>query len=227
MESKKRSIDAAVTEAAPAEIVDVNGIKYRRLSAEDEKQVAQTIRQDSFRSSIKEGKVDVETPFSFLPSKIKKRANALSWDDYFMSVAFLSSMRSKDPSTQVGACIVNSEKRIVGIGYNGFPKNCSDDELPWTRESESGSELDTKYPYVCHAELNAILNKNSADVQGCSIYVGLFPCNECAKMVCMVWCGVECVACVVSHKDVYGFNNMLTHLTPYILPPHCRSSRAA
>ena len=110
------------------------------------------------------------------------RANALSWDDYFMSVAFLSSMRSKDPNTQVGACIVNSEKRIVGIGYNGFPRGCSDDALPWARHSEKGNELDTKYPYVCHAEVNAILNKNSADVQGCSIYVGLFPCNECAKM---------------------------------------------
>ena len=111
------------------------------------------------------------------------RANALSWDDYFMSVAFLSSMRSKDPNTQVGACIVNSEKRIVGIGYNGFPRGCSDDALPWARHSENGNELDTKYPYVCHAEVNAILNKNSADVQGCSIYVGLFPCNECAKMI--------------------------------------------
>lgn len=111
------------------------------------------------------------------------RKDALMWDDYFMSVAFLSSMRSKDPNTQVGACIVNKEKRIVGIGYNGFPRGCSDEELPWARHSESGNELETKYPYVCHAEVNAILNKNSADVQGCSLYVGLFPCNECAKMV--------------------------------------------
>eukprot|EP01033_Poteriospumella_lacustris_P013356 gene13355-9562_t len=110
-----------------------------------------------------------------------RRHNAISWDDYFMSVAFLSSMRSKDPSTQVGACIVNPNKRIVGIGYNGFPRGCSDDELPWAREGES--ELDTKYPYVCHAEVNAILNKNSAEVAGCSIYVGLFPCNECAKVI--------------------------------------------
>ena len=90
-------------------------------------------------------------------------------------------MRSKDPSTQVGACIVNSNKRIVGIGYNGFPKGCSDDELPWDRVADD--ELDTKYPYVCHAEVNAILNKNSADVNGCTIYVALFPCNECAKMI--------------------------------------------
>ncbi len=111
------------------------------------------------------------------------RQDAISWDDYFMSVAFLSSMRSKDPNTQVGACIVNEEKRIVGIGYNGFPRGCADDALPWARHSESGNELDTKYPYVCHAEVNAILNKNSADVKGCSIYVGLFPCNECAKTI--------------------------------------------
>jgi dCMP deaminase len=90
-------------------------------------------------------------------------------------------MRSKDPSTQVGACIVNGDKRIVGIGYNGFPRGCSDDLLPWDRTAES--TLDTKYPYVCHAEVNAVLNKNSADVTGCSLYVALFPCNECAKIV--------------------------------------------
>jgi len=90
-------------------------------------------------------------------------------------------MRSKDPNTQVGACIVNADKRIVGIGYNGFPRGCSDEELPWAREAEN--PLDTKYPYVCHAEMNAILNKNSADVKGCSIFVALFPCNECAKLI--------------------------------------------
>merc|ERR1711907_37576 len=110
----------------------------------------------------------------------KRTEGVISWDDYFMSVAFLSAMRSKDPSTQVGACIVNSDKRIVGMGYNGFPRGCDDDSLPWAR---TGNELDTKYPYVCHAEVNAILNKNSADVNGCTIYVGLFPCNECAKMI--------------------------------------------
>jgi len=98
------------------------------------------------------------------PCKAKKRDNVIQWDDYFMSVAFLSSMRSKDPSTQVGACIVNTENRIVGIGYNGFPTGCSDDDLPWDRVADN--ELDTKYPYVCHAEVNAILNKNSADVKG-------------------------------------------------------------
>lgn len=113
--------------------------------------------------------------------KATKREDAIQWDDYFMSVAYLSAMRSKDPSTQVGACIVNEDKRIVGIGYNGFPRGCSDDELPWDRTAESS--LDTKYPYVCHAEVNAILNKNSADVRGCTLYVALFPCNECAKII--------------------------------------------
>jgi dCMP deaminase len=98
-----------------------------------------------------------------------------------MAIAFLSSLRSKDPNTQVGACIVNSDKRIVGIGYNGFPRGCSDDELPWARENED--PLQTKYPFVCHAEMNAILNKNSADVKGCTIYTALFPCNECTKLI--------------------------------------------
>ena len=82
----------------------------------------------------------------------------ISWDAYFMGVALLSSKRSKDPNTKVGACIVNSEHRIVGIGYNGFPVGCSDDEFPWGRD---GDFLDTKYPYVVHAEPNAILNANS------------------------------------------------------------------
>ncbi len=98
-----------------------------------------------------------------------------------MGVAFLSAQRSKDPNTQVGACIVNKEKKIVGIGYNGFPWGCSDEELPWDREAESW--VDTKYPYSCHAELNAILNKNTADVKGCTLYVALFPCNECTKLI--------------------------------------------
>jgi len=112
---------------------------------------------------------------------VKKREGYLQWEEYFMAVAFLSAQRSKDPSSQVGACIVNPEHKIVGIGYNGMPNRCSDDELPWKREAED--RLDTKYPYVCHAELNAILNKNSADVKGCTMYVALFPCNECAKLI--------------------------------------------
>lgn len=109
-----------------------------------------------------------------------KRNDHLSWDAYFMGVAMLSAMRSKDPSTQVGACIVDKDKYIVSVGYNGMPYGCSDDEYPWGRD---GAELDTKYPYVCHAELNAILNSNANSVRGCTIYVALFPCNECAKAI--------------------------------------------
>ncbi|KAI0215052.1 Deoxycytidylate deaminase [Lamellibrachia satsuma] len=111
----------------------------------------------------------------------KKRHDYLEWPEYFMAIAFLSAQRSKDPISQVGACIVNGEKKIVGIGYNGMPIGCSDDDLPWQRTAED--KLDTKYPYVCHAELNAILNKNAADVKNCIIYVALFPCNECAKLI--------------------------------------------
>lgn len=101
-----------------------------------------------------------------------------------MAIAQLSAKRSKDPSTQVGACVVNAKKRIIGIGYNGFPTGCSDDELPWDRE---GDYLDTKYPYVCHAEMNAITNSSAkADLDGASMYVSLFPCNECAKLIVQV-----------------------------------------
>ncbi|XP_059500840.1 deoxycytidylate deaminase isoform X2 [Stegostoma tigrinum] len=111
----------------------------------------------------------------------RKREDYLEWSEYFMAVAFLSAQRSKDPNSQVGACIVNPENKIVGIGYNGMPNGCSDDILPWARTGPN--KLDTKYMYVCHAELNAILNKNSADVKGCTMYVALFPCNECAKLI--------------------------------------------
>ncbi len=112
---------------------------------------------------------------------MEKRADYISWDEYFMGVALLSANRSKDPNTQVGACIVNQDNRIVGVGYNGFPSGCSDDALPWARTGETDN--DTKYPYVCHAELNAILNTNGRSLKGSRIYVALFPCNECAKAI--------------------------------------------
>jgi dCMP deaminase len=113
-----------------------------------------------------------------------KRSDYISWEEYFMAVAQLSARRSKDPSTQVGACIVNKNKRIIGIGYNGFPAGCSDDQLPWSRE---GAFLDTKYPYVCHAEMNAITNStNRPDLNEATLYVSLFPCNECAKLIVQV-----------------------------------------
>lgn len=108
-----------------------------------------------------------------------KRENYISWDEYFMGVSLLSGKRSKDPSTQVGACIVNQQNKIVGVGYNGFPIGCDDDKFPWGKE---GDYLDTKYPYVAHAELNAILN-GIGDLHGCRIYVALFPCNECTKAI--------------------------------------------
>lgn len=108
-----------------------------------------------------------------------KDLNYINWDTYFMGVALLSSYRSKDPSTKVGACIVNAQKRIIGIGYNGFPYGCNDDEFPWGRE---GDFLDCKYPYVVHAEPNAILNSTTS-LQGATLYVSLFPCNECAKLI--------------------------------------------
>ncbi len=109
-----------------------------------------------------------------------KRTDYLSWDEYFMGVALLSAKRSKDPNTQVGCCIANSDNVIVSVGYNGFPRGCSDDEFPWER---TGSLKDTKYPYVVHAELNAILNSKVKDMTNCKLYVALFPCNECAKAI--------------------------------------------
>jgi len=108
-----------------------------------------------------------------------KRQDYINWDQYFMGVALLSAMRSKDPQTQVGACIVNTKKRIVGIGYNGFPYGIDDDIFPWDKQD---SWLESKYPYVVHAEPNAILNATEP-LDGATLYVTLFPCNECAKLV--------------------------------------------
>ena len=111
-----------------------------------------------------------------------KRKDDISWDEYFMAIAKLSAMRSKDPSTQVGACIVGADNKILSIGYNGAPNGFDDDKFPWARE---GNNLETKYPYVCHAEMNAILNYRGSrkDLEGAKIYVDLFPCNECAKII--------------------------------------------
>ena len=108
-----------------------------------------------------------------------KREDYISWDEYFMGVALLSAKRSKDPNTQVGACIVSKDNRILSMGYNGAPRGLHDDIMKWDRE---GKFLDTKYAYVCHGELNAILNYRG-NLEGTKIYVGLFPCNECAKAI--------------------------------------------
>jgi len=109
-----------------------------------------------------------------------KRESYLSWDEYFMGIALLSAQRSKDPSTQVGACIVNSNKKILSMGYNGMPTGCPDDAMPWNNQ---GDVLATKYAFVCHAELNAILNNEHGSLHGAVVYSTLFPCNECAKAI--------------------------------------------
>ena len=131
-----------------------------------------------------------------------KRQDYISWDEYFMSVAMLAGMRSKDPSSQVGACIVSEDNKILSMGYNGFPKGCSDDEFPWARE---GNELSTKYFYVVHSELNAILNYRGGSLQGAKLYVTLFPCNECAKAI--IQAGIKTI---VYDQDKY-------HDTPAVI----------
>ena len=110
----------------------------------------------------------------------EKRTDYISWDEYFMAVAKLAGMRSKDPNTQVGACIVSQNNKILSMGYNGFPIGCSDDEFPWDRE---GDMIQSKYAYVTHSELNAILNYRGGSLKGAKLYVSLFPCNECAKAI--------------------------------------------
>lgn len=115
-----------------------------------------------------------------------KREDYLSWDEYFMGVAYLAGMRSKDPNTQVGACIVGEDNKILSIGYNGFPAGCSDEKFPWERQ---GDMLHTKYAFVTHAELNAILNYKGGNLAGAKLYVSLFPCNECAKSI--IQCGIR------------------------------------
>ena len=125
---------------------------------------------------------------------MSKREDYISWNEYFMGIALLSGKRSKDPTTQVGACIIDNDKKIVGIGYNGFPIGSSDDNMPW---GKNGDFLETKYPYVVHAELNAILN-SIQDLHGCTLYVSLFPCNECAKAIIQAG-----ITCVVYESDKY------------------------
>ncbi len=125
-----------------------------------------------------------------------KRTDYISWDEYFMGVAILSGMRSKDPGTQVGACIVSEDNKILSMGYNGFPNGCSDSEFPWCRE---GDAPDNKYFYSTHGELNAILNYRGGSLEGAKIYVTLFPCNECAKAI--IQAGIKTV---VYDSDKYA-----------------------
>lgn len=143
------------------------------------KPVTGTLKEDCLR--CKESfRVLKKSYFYYELIIMQKRTDYISWDEYFMGIALLSAKRSKDPNTQVGACIVNEQNKIVGTGYNGLPIGCSDDEFPWSKQ---GDFLDTKYPYVCHAELNAILNNIGMDLKGCKIYTALFPCNECTKAI--------------------------------------------
>ena len=111
---------------------------------------------------------------------VTKRKDYIGWDGYFMGVAMLAAQRSKDPNTQVGACIISNDKKILSTGYNGAPNGFEDEEMPWDRE---GDFINTKYAYVCHAELNAILNSKGSNLVGSILYVDLFPCNECAKAI--------------------------------------------
>ncbi|XP_078167304.1 cytidine/deoxycytidylate deaminase family protein [Carex rostrata] len=146
------------------------------------------------------------------PFDPSKRRGYVTWDDYFMSIAFLSAKRSKDPNRQVGACLVSQNGIILGIGYNGFPRGCSDDKLPWAKKSLRGDPLETKFPYVVHAEVNAILNTNHASAAGQKLYVTMFPCNECAKII--IQSGVSEVIYFVEKKIensdyVYTASHML------------------
>ena len=129
-----------------------------------------------------------------------KRQDYISWDEYFMGIALMSAHRSKDPGTQVGACIISPEKRILTVGYNGMPSGCSDDEFPWERE---GSPLETKYLFVCHAEMNAILNSGHSDLRGSTVYTTLFPCAECTKA--MIQKGI---ASIVYLSDKYAKDDL-------------------
>ena len=126
-----------------------------------------------------------------------KRTNYITWDEYFMSVAKLAAMRSKDPSTQVGACIVSQDNKILSMGYNGFPKGCSDDTFPWGKGDPD--PYNEKYLYVTHSELNAILNFRGGSLEGSKLYVNLFPCNECAKAI--IQAGIRTV---IYERDKYA-----------------------
>ena len=147
-----------------------------------------------------------------------KRTNYISWDEYFMGIALLSAQRSKDAGTQVGACIVSRDNKILTVGYNGMPRGCSDDEMPWGRE---GGMLESKYAFVCHAELNAILNNAGASLKDAKCYTTLFPCNECAKA--LIQAGItEVIYLSDKYADTEStiaskrmFNMVGVKLTPY------------
>ena len=137
----------------------------------------------------------------------KKRTDYISWDKYFVGVEHLSGLISKDPNTQVGAYIISNDNKILSMGYNGFPSGCSDEEFPWERD---GNDVDTKYPYVTHSELNAILNYRGGSLEGTKLYVSLFPCNECAKAI--IQAGIKSIV-----YDSDNFNGTPMNLSSKIM----------
>ncbi|XP_073139014.1 uncharacterized protein [Henckelia pumila] len=172
MNSKEIMVASAVTVLAAAASAFAVAVYFN----------SRTSKNHSSENGDGKRKSSPQSPFD--PAK---RKGYLSWDDYFMAIAFLSAERSKDPNRQVGACLVSEKGIILGIGYNGFPRGCSDEKLPWAKKSKNGDPLETKYPYVCHAEVNAILNTNHASAEGQRLYVTMFPCNECAKIIIQVF----------------------------------------
>ena len=130
---------------------------------------------------------------------MSKREDFIIWDEYFMGVAKFSAFRSKDPNTQVGACIVSNDNKILSMGYNGFPRGCADDVFPWGRDNSENDPYNSKYLYVTHSELNAILNYRGGSLEGSKLYVTLFPCNECAKAI--IQAGIKTV---VYAEDKYA-----------------------
>ena len=130
---------------------------------------------------------------------MSKREDFITWDEYFMGVAKFSAFRSKDPNTQVGACIVSEDNKILSMGYNGFPRGCADDVFPWGRDNSENDPYNSKYLYVTHSELNAILNYRGGSLEGSKLYVTLFPCNECAKAI--IQAGIKTV---VYAEDKYA-----------------------
>ena len=133
-----------------------------------------------------------------------KRSDYISWDEYFMGIAKLSALRFKDPSTQVGACIVSEDNKILSMGYNGLPRGCNDDEFPWAKDVDEQGAYNSKYLYVTHSELNAILNYRGPSLEGAKIYVTLFPCNECAKAI--IQAGIKTI---IYEEDKYSDTDMV------------------
>jgi dCMP deaminase len=173
---------------------------------EEEQEAVRRLLWDEAKYDITAG-----THNNNINNKTRKRLDYISWKDYFMAMAFLTAQRSKDPNTQVGACIVDDDFRIVGLGYNGFPRGCHDDDMPWARSNRN--PLHNKYLFVCHAEVNAILNKGSTNLNGSTLYVALFPCNNCAKMI--IQAGIRRVVYMSdSYHDTEGCraSRILLHL---------------